>query len=106
MKSLLRFACCVLALLTAVSCAVEERPPDIGEDTGRVVAFINVNVIPMDTELVVENQTVVIADGRIVSVEDTENVNVPSGAIRIEAAGQYLIPALNDMHVHLEGDAW
>jgi len=106
MKSLLRFACCVLAILSTVSCAVEEPPPNIGEDTARVVAFINVNVVPMDTELVVENQTVVIADGRIVSVGDTENENVPSGAIRIDADGQYLIPALNDMHVHLEGDAW
>ena len=37
---------------------------------------------------------------------DTATSKIPAGVNRIEAAGQYLIPALNDMHVHLEGDAW
>ena len=106
MKSLLRFACCVLALLSAVSCAIEELPPDTGDNAPGVYAFVDVNVVPMDIDRVLENQTVVVADGRIVSLGDTENENIPSGAIRIDADGQYLIPALNDMHVHLEGDAW
>ena len=94
-----------LLLAFAVSCACD-APSDSGTDAADVFAFIDVNAIPMDTDLVMENQTVVIAAGRIVSIGDTEEETVPAGAIRIEARGKYLIPALNDMHVHLEGDAW
>jgi len=92
-------------LVFAASCACK-APTVAGNDTTGVFAFIDVNVIPMDTDRVLENQTVVIEDGRIVSIGDTEEEKVPSGAIRIEGSGQYVIPALSDMHIHLEGDAW
>ena len=94
-----------LLLAFAVSCAYD-APSDSGTDTADAFAFIDVNVIPMDTARVVEHQTVVIVDGRILSMGDTATSKIPAGVNRIDAAGQYLIPALNDMHVHLEGDAW
>ena len=31
---------------------------------------------------------------------------MPTGARRIDAHGQFMIPALTDLHVHLEGRAW
>jgi hypothetical protein len=100
-----RLASALLFLVFAVSCAYD-APPDAGGDTTVVFAFVDVNVIPMDTDRVMEGQTVVVVDGRIKSVGDTAETEIPEGAIRIEASGQYLIPALSDMHVHLEGDAW
>jgi hypothetical protein len=94
-----------LFLVVALLCACD-APSDSDDDTAGDFAFVDVNVIPMDTNRVVEHQTVVIGEGRVLSMGDTASLKIPAGAHRIEASGQYLIPALNDMHVHLEGQAW
>ncbi|HJR05987.1 MAG TPA: amidohydrolase family protein [Pyrinomonadaceae bacterium] len=69
--------------------------------TPAVVAFMNVNVVPMDKEGVLENQTVIVSDGRISEMGAASKVKVPKGATRIEAKGRYLMPGLVDMHAHL-----
>ena len=66
------------------------------------IVFLHANVIPMDREQVVEDQTVVIEGGRIVQIGDSKTVQVPAGAQRIDATGKYLIPGLADAHVHLQ----
>ena len=72
----------------------------------RTIAFLNVNVIPMDRERVIHNQTVVVTNGKIVAIGRSASVKIPKDALRIDAAGKYLIPALSDMHVHLEAEAF
>jgi hypothetical protein len=67
------------------------------------VAFVDVNVIPMDRERVLEGQTVIVRDGRIVSVEPSARARVPSGALRVDGRGKYLIPGLAEMHAHIPG---
>lgn len=79
-----------------------QTPPD----TTKLVAFVHANVVPMDEERILTDQTVVVASGRIVAVGPSSAVRVPGGALRVDAAGRYLLPALADMHVHLLGDAW
>ena len=71
-----------------------------------MVAFLHATVIPMDEERVLRDQTVVVAEGRILEMGPTPGVKVPAGALRVDAKGRYLIPALSDMHVHLLGEAW
>ena len=66
------------------------------------IVFLHANVIPMDREHVVEDQTVVTQGGRIVEIGDSKTVQVPAGAQRIDATGKYLIPGLVDAHVHLQ----
>ncbi|HVF26901.1 MAG TPA: hypothetical protein VM943_01595 [Pyrinomonadaceae bacterium] len=68
------------------------------------VAFTGVNVIPMDRERVLKNQTVIVRDSRIASIGDAAKVKVPAGALRIDGRGKYLIPGLVDMHTHLFSD--
>ena len=63
-----------------------------------VTVFVDVNVVPMDTEGVLEHQTVLVRDGRIAAVG--REVAVPADALRIEGRGRYLMPGLADMHVH------
>jgi len=70
----------------------------------QIVAFTNVNVVPMDRERVLRNQTVVVRDGRIVQIANAAKVKVPKGAQRIDGQGKYLIPGLIDMHTHLFSD--
>ena len=70
----------------------------------RVTAFEHVNVIPMDRERVLRDQTVVVRDGLIREVGDARRVRVPEGALRIDGRGKYLLPGLVDMHTHLFSD--
>jgi hypothetical protein len=65
------------------------------------VVFERVNVIPMDRERVLTDQTVVTSGGRITAIGPSTQVTPPAGATRIDGNGRYLIPALAEMHAHV-----
>ncbi|MGH9937262.1 MAG: amidohydrolase family protein, partial [Blastocatellia bacterium] len=65
------------------------------------VAFVNVNVVPMDRERVIERQTVIVRDGRIAEIGPANKIKVPDGATRIDGTGKYLMPGLAEMHGHI-----
>src|SRR5205809_603051 len=67
------------------------------------VAFTNANVIPMDFNGMKQGQTVLVRGGRIAEVGTTSQIQIPSDAIVIDCAGQYLVPGLTDAHVHVTG---
>lgn len=71
---------------------------------GQTTAFVGVNVIPMDRERVLTNQTVIVRDGKIAEIGDAAKVKVPKDAVTVDAKGKYLIPGLVDMHTHLLSD--
>src|SRR4051812_23514882 len=54
-------------------------------------AFMNVNVIPMDTERVLANQTVIVKNGTIEQIGPSEKIRIPGGAQRIDGTGKYLM---------------
>ena len=58
----------------------------------------------MDTERLLEDQTVVIRGDRIAHVGPAEEVTVPSGARIIDGRGAFLVPGLADMHYHVDHD--
>jgi cytosine/adenosine deaminase-related metal-dependent hydrolase len=72
-----------------------------GVDTS--VVFENVTVIPMDSERVLEEQTVVIEDGRIAAMGLSGEVEIPTDAHIVDGEGRFLIPGLSDMHMHTFG---
>jgi imidazolonepropionase-like amidohydrolase len=65
--------------------------------------FDGVNVIPMDSQRVLSDQRVLVADGRITAIGPAASTGVPAGAKRIDASGHYLIPGLAEMHAHVPG---
>ena len=67
---------------------------------GPITAFIDVNLVSMETDQVVASQTVIIRDGRIAQIGPAASTPVPDGALRVEGKGKYLMPGLADMHVH------
>ena len=70
------------------------------------VAFVGVNVLPMrgpSGPVVLENQTVVVANRRIASIDPADTVEVADDVTVIEAEGSYLMPGLAEMHGHLPG---
>ncbi len=89
----------VLGVLASASCA-EVQAPSEGRGGG-VTAFVGVNVVPMDSERVLENQTVLVENGHIGALGPASDVEVPEGATRIDGAGKFLMPGLAEMHGHL-----
>lgn len=64
------------------------------------VAFVNVDVVPMDSNRVLRDQTVIVEGGRIAAVG--RGLQVPAGVKIIDGKGRYLSPGLADMHNHSE----
>jgi imidazolonepropionase-like amidohydrolase len=85
-----------------VACACWCLPEAAAANAPQTLAFLHVNVIPMNHEETLEDQTVIVRDGKIAEVGSSASVRVPGGARVIEAKGKYLIPGLTDAHVHLQ----
>ena len=92
----------LLSLLLGCPGLRKEARPNPKPKSQGSIAFIHVNVVPMDREQVLEDQIVVVEGGKIVKVAQFSDTAIPPGARRIEAAGKYLMPGLIDMHVHLQ----
>ena len=90
--------CVVAALLLACS---PLNTPAVARQKSQEVAFVNVNVVPMDSERVLTGQTVVVRGDQIVAVGPASKVKVPAGALRIDGKGKYLMPGLAEMHGHI-----
>jgi imidazolonepropionase-like amidohydrolase len=88
-----------LALLLALAAPVVPG----AQPRSKPLAIIGVNVVPMDEERVLPDQTVVVREGRIAALGPSGSLDVPQDAERIEASGLYLLPGLADMHAHLSG---
>jgi imidazolonepropionase-like amidohydrolase len=83
-------------LVTALALAVMPA-----STMAQATAFVGVNVVPMDREVVLRDQTVVVENGRISATGDSRTTPIPAGAKRIAAEGRYLVPGLADMHAHI-----
>ena len=64
------------------------------------IAFVDVNVLPMDTDLILRHQTVLVRGDQIVEVGPVAKVNLLAGTTVIDGRGRYLMPGLTDFHVH------
>jgi imidazolonepropionase-like amidohydrolase len=89
MSPIIQIMACIIALAAAAHC--------------QTTAFVGVNVIPMDRERVLRDQTVIVRDGVITAIG--RNPKVPKDAVSIDGKGKYLIPGLVDMHTHLLSDS-
>lgn len=69
-------------------------------------AFVDVNVVTMETDEILRHQTVVVTNQRIVALGPVDDVAVPATALRIDGADRYLLPGLADMHVHLKRQSY
>lgn len=88
----------VLSFLLA-SCAL--APSARESPLPSALALRNVTVIDATGAAPQANMTVVITGDRIRAIGPTGAVAIPRGARVIDATGQFLIPGLWDMHVHL-----
>jgi imidazolonepropionase-like amidohydrolase len=89
---------CLAFLSATAACAQAGQ-----NEWSAATVFVGVNVVPMDREAVLENHTVVVRDGRIVSIAPAGDVRIPKDARRIEGKGRWLMPGLTEMHGHVPG---
>jgi imidazolonepropionase-like amidohydrolase len=66
-------------------------------------AFIGATVVDVIGETCVADQTVLVSGGRISEVGPRADVAIPPDAQRYDATGQWVLPGLVDMHLHLTG---
>ena len=66
-----------------------------------VTAFVNVNVVPMDREIVLEAQTVIVEGERIREIGAVAATSVPDGVTVVDGTDRFLLPGLAEMHGHV-----
>lgn len=93
---MIRFAPKVLALsaLFLISLAAAEDG---------VIIFVNVNVLPMSSERVLTQQTVVVENGKISKMGSVDTIPVAKNALIIDGTDRFLMPGLAEMHAHATG---
>src|SRR5260370_5955713 len=98
----MRYAVWWMLALALVHCASRpSRTQRPANDRASVVAFVGVTVVPCDRDRVIEDQTVVVRDGRIIALGPSATLPVPDSAARIDGRGKFLMPGLSEMHGHL-----
>jgi Amidohydrolase family len=99
-----RLPLCSLAVLPVLTIvAASSTLPAQAPASATTVVIRNVNVIPMDSERVLSNQTIVIRGDRIAELGPLGQVKAPGAAIEVDGTGRFLIPALAEMHAHVPG---
>ena len=92
MKSLATGIVCLLALWTVGAPA---------QQSASIRAFTGARVIDGSDRPPIDNATIVVRDGRIVSVGPAARATVPAGAERVALAGKTVIPGLINAHGHV-----
>src|SRR5512145_1391975 len=96
----LRLAGVALAIVSS-TCGCPPREVNTPRvDEGPAFAFVGVNVVPMDSERILPDQTVVVRAGVIAAIGPRTEIAVPPDVSSIDAGGTFLMPGLADMHVH------
>src|SRR5206468_6600207 len=88
------------ASLTAISMAYAMSAAH-AQSPAPVKAFTGARVIDGTDRAPIDNATIVVRDGRVVSVGPAARANVPAGAERVSLAGKTVIPGLVNAHGHV-----
>lgn len=94
-----KFTFLILTIFVSLIANTQNNPEEI-------YAFKNVNLIPMTSDKVLKNQTILAKGDRIYKIGAVSSVDIPNDAHVIDGTGKYLIPGLADMHVHLISKEW
>jgi imidazolonepropionase-like amidohydrolase len=92
----------------AQSKALATRAPSLAKSLVKTpasaVAFTHVKLFDAEGKRFLDDQTVVVEKGKIVSVGPSSAVKAPAGAQMIDGRGKMLLPGLWDCHMHTADD--
>jgi imidazolonepropionase-like amidohydrolase len=90
-------AAAISAGLAGLLLAAAPRP----KTASRSFAILHASVVPMDSERVLRDHTVLVVGDRIAAVGPDGSVALPAGTPVVDVRGAYVAPGLIDMHVHI-----
>ncbi len=90
-----------LSLTAATHLSAHPQENTAGESSAPV-AIVGVNIVDVEGNRLIENQTILVENGKIKSITPSADpaAVVPETAVIIEAKGKFAIPGLWDMHIH------
>lgn len=93
---------CAICLLLFLS------TPAMAQMVAQEIAFVHVDVLPMDSRKVLRDQTVLVRGSIIYQIGSSGKVKPSKDAYIIEGKGKFLMPGISEMHAHIpvpkEGD--
>jgi len=100
MKSSVIFALAFLASLI-VLIIFQNCSSSVKTVNGNVTAFTHVTVLPMSSNVILEDQTVIVTGDKISWISNSENVELGDEVNIIDGTGKFLLPGLSEMHGHI-----
>ena len=90
-----------VAIVAIAAIAAMAAAPRAARRAARTFAITHANVVPMDSERVLRDHTIVVTGDRIAALAPDGAAVLPEGTPTIDAGGAYVTPGLIDMHVHI-----
>lgn len=84
---------CVMAGILLASLAAWPQPATVLYEGARLILG--------DTGTPIESGAFVVQNGRITAIGPKGSVRAPSGAVRVDLAGKTVMPAMNNVHIHI-----
>lgn len=88
-----------LSILIFNTCIAQDTK--LKNNQNQEFVFQSVNIIPMNEERVIPNQTLIVKNGKIIEFGDQASVTYDKSAFVINAKGKYIIPGWSEMHAHV-----
>jgi imidazolonepropionase-like amidohydrolase len=97
-----------MLLVTAVSVGARAQANPgqsaraILQQSAPTLALVRVNVLPMDREHLLTDQTLIVKNGKIVEMGPSSVIHPPPDAVQVDGDDHWVVmPGLADMHAHL-----
>ena len=68
------------------------------KDQCKISVFVDVTVVPLDSQRIIEDQIVIVENDRIVEIGNSNEVSIPYNSLIIVAYDKYLMPGLADIN--------
>ena len=94
-----RFLCSVMAVATLMPAG-----QSIAQQSSQSIVLHAGHVLDVKTGKLLSDQTIVIEDGKVVSVGASADAKPPADAVRIDLPNATILPGLIDAHTHLTAD--
>ncbi len=88
-----------IILLLVVGISLSANSQQLVDSRQREIVFTAVNIVPMDSEKIMENSMVIVKDGKVTAIG--KKLKYAKDALVIDAKGKYLMPGLAEMHAHV-----
>jgi imidazolonepropionase-like amidohydrolase len=89
----------ILLLIIFPFCTMKQTKTE--SSLSKEILIRNVNLVPMDSNRIIETQDLLIQNGKIVAFGKTGSVKFNASTLIIEGKGKYLMPGLGEMHAHV-----